>query len=479
MKHLFTLLIPFLFSASVSAQMVSYTLQESFTKQQLDSFLNTTGFSLPISPQYGVDVYQVIYKSPYKNIDSLVNVSGIVVMPKNTSCPSALACYAHGTFARWNQVPSYEGPERPIGLFFSGLGGVVTAMPDELGLGDSDTSILIHPYINAFHSGHASVNLMRAARQLCDTLSLQLNGQVMLTGYSQGGYTTMATHKLIQENYSNEFNVVASAPMSGPYDLKVTMVDVMLSSTSYAVPSYLPYLLLGYHSVYPSLRAKYPTPSDVFKHPYDSIIPPMFYSRNFSTGDIDQVCDPIPRNMIKDSVLAEFTADLNHPLRLILAENDLLGWAPQADVKIAYCTGDQQVNYLNGVRADSAWNANGAPSVISQNFGNLDHGPCVEPALTSAALFLLGKVADCTGIKEAPQIAFRIYPNPTTGSLRIVKEEGLHLLTITDLNGRLLLTKNLLFETETVDLNSFPSGIYDVQLSNANGNASHKKLVVE
>lgn len=476
----FTSILMLIVSVMIAnAQMVSYHLQQSFTATQLDSFLITTGFSLPISPQYDIDVYQVIYKTPYKHMDSLVKASGIVVVPKNTTCPSALGCYAHGTFARRDQVPSYNGPERPIGFFFAGIGGVVTAMPDELGLGDSDSSILIHPYINAFHSGHASVNLMRAARQLADTLAVQLSGEVLLTGYSQGGYTTMATHKLIQEQYTNEFNIVASAPMSGPYDLKRTMVDVMLSATSYAVPSYLPYLILGYHSVYPQLQQQYPTPSHIFKSPYDSILPPMFYSRNFSTGDIDQFCDPVPRNMILDSVLNAFAADSTHPLRLILAENDLLGWAPLAPVKIAYCTGDQQVSYLNAVRADTAWVELGAPNVQAQNFGNLDHGPCVEPALTSAALFLLGKVSTCSGINEANYIAFRMFPNPATNQLKLVKQEGDFDLGITDMNGRLVYSKRLVYDSETIDLSSFMPGMYTVTLRNKEGRATHKKLIVQ
>src|SRR6188508_175432 len=135
--------------------MVSYHLQISYTVAQLDSFLDASGFSLPIAPQYAIDVYQVIYKTPYKHIDSLVNASGIVVVPKDRTCAMAMGCYAHGTFTRRDEVPSYNGPERPISFFFSGVGGVVTVMPDELGLGDSDSTILIHPYINAFHSGHA------------------------------------------------------------------------------------------------------------------------------------------------------------------------------------------------------------------------------------------------------------------------------------------------------------------------------------
>lgn len=481
MKKFCTALSLFLFlTYSSTAQLVSYHLQQSFTVASLDSFLSLSGFSLPIAPQYDIDVYQVIYKTPYKHIDSLVNASGIVVVPKNVACPLPLGCYAHGTFSSRLQVPSYDGPERPIGLFFGGIGGVLAAMPDELGLGDSDSSILIHPYINAFHSGHASVNMMRAARQLADTLALQLSGEVVLTGYSQGGYTTMATNKLIQENYSSEFNIVASAPMSGPYDLKKTMVDVMLSTSRFATPSYLPYLLLGNHSVYPALQQRYPNPSAIFKSPYDSILPPLYYSKLYSTGYIDQFCDTVPRNMIQDSIINDFANDTLHIFRQVLGENDLLGWAPQNPVKIHYCTNDEQVNFLNAVRADTAWNANGSPDVQIQNFGHFTHGQCVEPSITSAAFYLLGKLTACTtGIKEQEGIAFRMFPNPANGQLKIVKQEGEFDLSVMDLNGRVVYRKALLFDTENINLSNFNPGLYAVELSDKAGKTAHKKLVVQ
>lgn len=480
MKRVLPLLAVFIISIlPVRAQLVSYDLQESFTASQLDSFLTTTGFNLPVSPQYAIDVYHVIYKTPYRHIDSLVNVSGIIVFPKNALCPSALGCYAHGTFTRRDQVPSYNGPERPIGFFFAGIGGVVTAMPDELGLGDCDSSVIIHPYISAFHSGYASVNIMRAARQLADTLGVALSGEVALTGYSEGGYITMATNKLIQENFSSEFNIIASAPMSGPYDLNKTMVDVMLSPAPFPAPSYLPYVLLGYYSIYPQLQQTYPSISDIFKSPYDTVLPPLYYSKNFSTGDIDQFCSSSPISMIKDSVVAAFASDSLHPFRQLLAQNDLLGWAPQNPVKIHYCTGDQQVNYLNGVRADSAWVANGAPNVIAENFGNLDHGPCVEPALTSAALYILGKISTCSSVPEQPAIAFKIAPNPSTGYLNLIKEEGLYTLNIFNTNGQLLYTTSLINDIHALDLSQLPKGFYDVELRTAEGKTAHKKLVLQ
>jgi hypothetical protein len=478
MKKILPLFICFcLFDGFLRAQMVSYHLQQSFTKNQLDSFLQTTGFSLPIAPQYDIDIYQVIYKTPYKHIDSLVNASGIVVFPKNASCPSGLGCYTHGTFTRRDQCPSYNGPERPIGFFFAGIGGVVTTMPDELGLGDCDSSVLIHPYINAFHTGNAALNIMRAARQLADTLHVQLSGEVLLTGYSQGGYSTAAVARLIQEQYSNEFNVVGLAPMSGPYDLNVTMVNQMLSTTPYATPSYLPYLLLGYHSVYPQLQQMYPNPSDIFKHPYDSILPPMYYSKQFSTGQIDAFCTPVPRDMIKDSVLMEFENNPNHPLRLILAENDMLGWAPAKPTKIHYCTADEQVPYLNAVRADSAWTANGAPNLQISNGGNLNHGGCVQPSLTSAALFLLGKLSTCTGITEPDRNTFGIFPNPTNGKVVITKESGTNSFRVINVNGQAVYATMLPEETNPLDLSFLPAGIYVAELTAANGHKVLRKIV--
>jgi hypothetical protein len=478
MKNRFTsLLLLLVVAISAQAQLVSYTLQQSFTKSQLDSFLATTGFALPVTPQYDIDVYKVIYKTPYKNIDSLVNVSGIVVIPQNTPCPSALGCYAHGTFSRRVEVPSLQGAERPIGFFFAGIGGVVTAMPDELGLGDSDTSVIIHPYVNYFHSGYAAVNIMRAARELCTTLSKPLSGEVVLTGYSQGGYTTMAINKMIQENFSSEFNIKASSPMSGPYDLKKTMVDVMLSNDTFSSPSYLPYLLLGHHSVSPLLQQRYPTPSHIFKSPYDTLIPPLFYSKIRSTGYIDQFCNPVPRRMILDSVITAFENDTLHPFRVVLAENDLMGWTPQNSVFIHYCTLDEQVTYLNAVRADTAWRRNGAPDIQIQNHGPRTHGGCVQPALTSTVVFLLSKLSVCNSILESEPFLFSLYPNPANDILSLQSEIENAQISLFDINGKIVFSKIMTTNSEELDVKKLERGLYIIELKNDVGQSAKKKFV--
>jgi hypothetical protein len=104
----------------------------------------------------------------------------------------------------------------------------------------------------------------------------------------------------------------------------------------------------------------------------------------------------------------------------------------------------------------------------------------VEPAITSAALYLLGKIDQCpSSIQKQELIAFRIFPNPAKEQLKIVKQEGEFEMTVMDMNGRLVYRKALLYDTETIDLRNFAAGFYTVELSDKTGNTAHKKLVVQ
>lgn len=478
-KTALLLTISLLLSLATNAQLVSYNLQESFTTQELSTFLSNSGFGLPVTPSYEVDVYQITYKTPYKHIDSLITTSGIVAVPKNQDCPSLLVAYGHGTFSARNNSASYNAPERPITFLFAGIGGVMTVMPDILGLGvgSGDSAILTHPYVNTFHIGHTLINSMRAARELADILSSPLNGEVVLTGYSQGGHSCMAANKLIQENYSQEFNIKASIPMSGPYDLNKTMVDVMSSLDTFSVPGYLPYLLLGYHSVYDTLQSKFPTVSHLFKSPYDSILPPLYYSKSHDIWDINNFCDPIPRQMILDSVWQEFENDPNHPLRYVLNDNDLMNWAPQNTVKIHYCTEDEEVSYLNGVRADSTWRANGALDVEAFNNGALNHGGCVEPSIIATAIYMLGELPVCNSIFEVGDFEFSLYPNPAYNVFNVESDENDLLLNIYSVNGKIIMSQQIFNTRETVDISHLVPGTYFVELRSDNDQFALKKLI--
>ena len=101
--------------------------------------------------------------------------------------------YQHGTTSLRYEVPSYQGgQEYKIGVIGAATSSSVVSMPDYLGLGDH---MGVLPYINARTESSASVDLLRACRELKDTVGYSLNDQLFLFGYSQGRHATMALFK--------------------------------------------------------------------------------------------------------------------------------------------------------------------------------------------------------------------------------------------------------------------------------------------
>ena len=58
---------------------------------------------------------------------------------------------------------------------------------------------------------------------------MDVNPEINVPGYSEGGYATMATVKEIDENLNHEIDITVTFPMAGDYDLSGVMVALMLS----------------------------------------------------------------------------------------------------------------------------------------------------------------------------------------------------------------------------------------------------------
>ena len=463
---LFTLVVSF---TTISSQtVISYTLLKSFSKTQVDSLLNANGIPPGIvEVKYEVDIYKVLYRTPYKHPDSLVQASGAIVLPRNVGCGVPLAMWGHGTQSDIKNVASrLDGGQWEIGIGFSSTGYVI-ALPDYLGMGDKDSKILIHPYQHAYHEAQTSINMLRASREVSTTENVSLNGQLFLFGYSQGGYVTVATAKEIQTNLSSEFQVTGAVPMSGSYDIDGAQYDLMKSDSAYATPGYLPYLTLGYNSVIGTL---FNSPSDVFKSPYDTLLPPLFYAGNTGIGSINQLCNPVPKKMFKDSIIDAIFTDSLHPFRVALKENNLVkGWVPQFPIRLFYCAGDEQVSPANTEIAYNAWVAGNAPDISKNDFGNLKHTPCAQFTVLNAKFFFDSLRTGCaTSINEADKdIAISLYPNPAQNSIAITVNENMQeaSIDIYALDGKVQQSSIFSGTKTEVNIGNLTAGIYFLKLS--------------
>ncbi len=393
LRRLLLVLLPFIFLISCKneealvpesgdpayrGELLGYELTDSWSLMQVDSLLTALGLTIPVTN--GIDIYKIRYSTIDARGESRTEASGALVVPTGVPGPFPLASYQHGTILLKEEVPSRNVGEIAIGIIFSAT-GYITALPDYLGLGDSPG---LHPYCHAKSEATASVDMMRASRKVLEELGTEENGQLFLFGYSQGGHATMALVQEIEARHADEFPITAAAPMSGPYDLVGAQVDMLLLDEPYASPFYLPYIMLAFNSVYDM----YPSPADFLKDPWANTLPPLF-DGTVNYGELNAAVPSIPKNIVRDDVFADFISNPENPFRKALEENTQLDRAPTSPTRIYYCTGDEQVSYVNAINARNAYQDQGitVQAINGESLaggGPLTHGDCVQPVLLSA-----------------------------------------------------------------------------------------------
>jgi len=423
-------------------------------------------------------IYDVtLYKITYHTVDVFGNptiASGAMYVPLTGTDSLPIISYQHGTVLDRNKVPS-RSSEDPSGLFYSAY-GFVTTLPDYLGMGDNPG---LHPYLHWESEATASLDLIRAGRQFLND-SLQIgDSQLFLTGYSQGGHATMALHKYIQvNNLKDEFDVVASAPMSGPYSLSYAQYDHIFNEDStYNGSYYLPYIIASYQYVYGNLYQDY---DEYYDPPYDSIFEAWETSGIFFDNYPIESFPKNPYEFMQDSVLDNVQSDPGHPLRVALRKNDLHNWAPLEPVMMVYCGMDETVAPANSTSTLDTMLMLGATDVEAVNVNQEgNHTTCAIPAYLYALDwfkgFLDSQPVNSPISSAEPEI--RVFPNPVQAVLTVeTSVPGSYGLEIRAVNGQLVYSYNLEGDLHRIDLSSFEKGVYFVTVR-SNKAVTTRKIV--
>jgi Prolyl oligopeptidase family len=250
------------------------------------SELGKTLLQLTVSPVCTIDVYHLEYQT-VDPAGNLTPASGALMVPSGSaSCQGGrpVLLYAHGTttdrnynFANFSASDS--GEALVVAVEFAAQGYIVVA-PNYVGY---DTSTLsFHPYLNADQQSKDMIDALTAARTALPSLGEVSSdgGKLFVSGYSQGGYVAMATHRAMQ---AAGMPVTAAAPMSGPYALSALSDAVFEGQVNLSAVENTALLATSYQHSYGNL---YVNATDVFESPYAATIDELLPSTT-SESDLE------------------------------------------------------------------------------------------------------------------------------------------------------------------------------------------------
>ncbi|MFX0575894.1 hypothetical protein [Nocardia nepalensis] len=351
-------------------EVVSSTPVEQLSAEQTTAYLAQMNIGTPA--RNGVDAYRVVYRTITPE-GGPTTASGLIVLPRTDSRRLRVVTYEHGTLVLKSDAPSVNGtrPDRARTIMFAAAGYAAVA-PDYLGLGEGPG---FHPYTHAPSEVSASVDLLRAARTLATEQRHDLDQDILVTGFSQGGQAATALGKALQAGDAPGFGLAALAPISGPYD--VQHVETPGAIEGRVAPAiavfYLAYWITSMNRIY----HLYDQPAAAFSEPIADRIEQLF------DGQQNEITIGTALPVRPELLLTpKFIDQTQHPTgtsrSAVAASDGTCDWTPRVPVHLYAATGDRNVLYPN---AEHCLQALGTDRATLTDLGDIDHSATARVAL--------------------------------------------------------------------------------------------------
>jgi pimeloyl-ACP methyl ester carboxylesterase len=303
-----------------------------------------------------VTVAQINYRTPGAHPWQSSNASAALMIPGGAECPGPfpLLAFARATslYKSHSNADLTDSGADLLMTFFVAQGYAVVAT-DYLGYALSEYPF--HPYMHADSEASAVIDSIRAARHAAKALGLALNGKVMLSGYSQGGHSSMAAQRAMEREDRHEFDLVAAAHLAGPYNLSGGLIDG-IAHPIVGVQEYLPFEITALQKVYGNV---YRHAYDVFNPPYDGYIENLFPT----LLSADTLATLLPggtpveaqQEMFTAAYLRDVVTDPANGVFRAAKKQDLLDWTPRAPMTLCGGLNDPTVPFL--IHAQVAYDA--------------------------------------------------------------------------------------------------------------------------
>ena len=307
-----------------------------------------------------VSAYKLTYNTV--NLDqSPIVASGLVLLPNNLDSLSLLA-FQHGTILTQEEAPSSYKAAGNMEAYLAGtLGaslekGYMVVMADYLGFGE--TKNMLHPYQHRASLASVNLDMLRAAKEFSATLDQPLRKGVILAGYSEGGYASMALHQAIEETASSEFTVASTLAGAGAYDMVSTAKWIVSQDRNLPdkASTFYTWVLLTFNEMYGINMplADMLTPANAQK------VGQALAAGNPLTAELSDN----PSELFTLQFIQGIATETNAHFIQALSDNNVYDWTPKAPVMLFHAPGDDIVPALNSVIAEQAIKARGGSATL-------------------------------------------------------------------------------------------------------------------
>jgi pimeloyl-ACP methyl ester carboxylesterase len=300
---------------------------------------------------FGFRAYKLSYTTKDDEGKEL-NASGVIIVPSDLTLNQedkakleqmkaiglSIVVDNHGTVFANKEAPSVliantMMPEGS-GVIYSSLAGFITLQADYIGFGDSKEHY--HPYLLKNSSANAVVDFYKKALEfLSENNIAKVNSGIFLSGYSQGGYVTLAALKKFEEEH---IAVNIATPMAGPYLLD-PIAQSVLSLEEIAIPSFMAAVAHSYATLYKQ------DITSLIQEPYASKLSRLFDSKEYTREEIDKELTTKVKGengLFSDEIVQNYQGSW---FQNALKANSVVDFAPQTPVKLIQCKGDSVVPY--------------------------------------------------------------------------------------------------------------------------------------
>ena len=245
--------------------------RQDITKALLQAVLDMEGEELPEPLQYDTRIEQFSYMTQDRG--ELIEATALLGTPKGTDEARGVVLVLHGTTGFTDEcAPSRSLEGAALVALFTSLGYIAIA-PDYIGMkGFGDRSPEIHPYLSGQATAIASIDAVRAIRNVPAVRRNNLcpSTDMLVFGGSQGGHAALWVDRL-QPYYARELNLLGTVATVPPMDLLAQMTRALQQEVNATANS------IAFFGSAASWYGATDRLDEIFNAPYDTRVPEVLY----------------------------------------------------------------------------------------------------------------------------------------------------------------------------------------------------------